>query len=110
MPTLDRVRIVLVATSHPGNIGSAARAMLTMGISHLTLVAPRRWPDPEAAALAAGARTILESAVTVATLDEALAGCALTVGLSARPREFAGRVLSAREAAGDVIGHAERGD
>jgi len=110
MTLLDRIRIVLVATSHPGNIGSAARAMLTMGLARMTLVSPRRFPDPEAVALASGASSILERAVVVSTLDEALAGCVLTVGLSARPREFAGRVLSAREAAGEIVGHATHGE
>ncbi len=110
MTPLDRVRIVLVATSHPGNIGAAARAMLTMGLARLTLVSPRRFPDPEAVALASGASSILERAAVVSTLDDALAGCILTVGLSARPREFAGRVLSVREAAGEIVGHATRGD
>lgn len=110
MTVLDRVRVVLVATSHPGNIGSAARAMLTMGLARLTLVSPQRFPDPEAHALAAGAAAILERAVVVSTLDEALAGCVLTVGFSARPREFAGRVLSAREAAGEISGHAAWGE
>jgi len=110
MTLLDRIRIVLVATSHPGNIGSAARAMLTMGLARLTLVSPRRFPDPEAVALASGAASILERAALVATLDEALGGCVLTVGLSARPREFAGRVLTVREAAGEIVGHATRGE
>jgi tRNA/rRNA methyltransferase len=104
------VRIVLVATSHPGNIGAAARAMHTMGIERLYLVDPRRFPDPEAVALASGANAILDRAQVVATLDEALSGCVLTVGLSARPREFAGRVLALREAAAEAIAHSGRGD
>ena len=60
MSTEDAIRIVLVGTQHPGNIGSAARAMKTMGLSNLVLVAPKRYPDPEAVALAAGADDILE--------------------------------------------------
>jgi tRNA/rRNA methyltransferase len=107
---LRRVRIVLVAPSHPGNIGAAARAMLTMGIQRLVLVAPRRFPDPEAVALASSATPILDAARVVATLPEALAGCMLAVGLSARPREFAGRVLPVRAAAIEAIGHAAHGD
>jgi tRNA/rRNA methyltransferase len=105
---LDRVRIVLVATSHPGNVGAAARAMHTMGLARLVLVAPRRFPDPEADARASGATDVLRNAVVVSTLDEALRGAALTVGLSARPREFAGRVLDARAAAEEAIAHAQR--
>src|SRR5579864_3483381 len=94
-----RVRVVLVRTSHPGNIGAAARAMLTMGFDRLTLVAPKRFPDPAAVALASGATAVLDAASVVDTLDDALAGVSCTIGLSARPREFAGRVESVRDAA-----------
>jgi tRNA/rRNA methyltransferase len=100
---LDRIRIVLVRTSHPGNIGSAARAMLTMGLTRLVLVSPRRFPDPEAVALASGASSVLDAANVVATFDEALAGASLTIGLSGRPREFAGQVLPMRDAARRAI-------
>jgi tRNA/rRNA methyltransferase len=103
---LDRIRIVLLSTSHPGNIGSAARAMFTMGLSRLVLVNPRRFPDPEAHALATGATSLLDAANVVPSLDEALAGAALTIGLSARPREFAGQVLSMRDAARRAIADA----
>lgn len=112
-PGLDRLRavhVVLVAPSHPGNIGAAARAMLTMGLERLVLVDPRRYPDPDAAALASGATAVLDGARVVATLDQALAGCVLAVGLTARPREFAGRVLAVREAAAQAIAHAAHGD
>jgi len=106
----DRIRIVLVATSHPGNIGAAARAMLTMGLSRLVMVNPKRFPDPDATAMASGATAVLDAARIVGSLDEALAGCVLTVGLSARPREFAGRVLPARAAAAAALGNAAHGD
>jgi tRNA/rRNA methyltransferase len=96
---LRHIRVVLVRTSHPGNIGAAARAMWTMGLSRLTLVAPKMFPHEDATAMAAGATRILASAQCVATLDDALAGVALAIGWSARPREFAGRVLAARAAA-----------
>jgi tRNA/rRNA methyltransferase len=96
---LARVRIVLVRTSHPGNIGATARAMFTMGLTRLVLVAPQRFPDAQATALATGATGVLDAALVVTTLAEALAGCTLVVGLSARPREFAGRVLAIRDAA-----------
>lgn len=112
-PTLDRlaaVRIVLVATSHPRNIGASARAMLTMGVRRLVLVNPLRYPDPEATALASGATEVLDRAQVVATLDEALSGCAYAAGLSARPREFAGRVLAVRDAAAEAIANASYGD
>ncbi|HEY5366205.1 MAG TPA: RNA methyltransferase [Casimicrobiaceae bacterium] len=94
-----RIRVVLSRTSHPGNIGAAARAMLTMGFDRLTLVAPKRFPDPAAVALASGATEVLDAANVVATLDEALTGASCVIGLSARPREFAGRVMSIRDAA-----------
>jgi tRNA/rRNA methyltransferase len=107
---LDRVRIVLVSTSHPGNIGSAARAMLTMALTRLVLVTPRRFPDPEADALSAGATVVLERARVVGTLDEALAGTVHSIGLSARPRAFAGHVMSIRDAAGVALSRSRQGD
>lgn len=107
---LERVRVVLVRTTHPGNIGAAARAMWTMGIGQLVLVMPERFPDPDATALATGATEVLTTARIAATLQDALAGCALAVGLSARPRAFAGRVLPLREAAQEIVGCATEGD
>ena len=107
---LDRFRIVLVATSHPGNIGATARAMLTMGLTQLVLVEPRRFPDPDATARASGATRVLDTARCVASLDDALKGCVLTIGFSSRPREFAGQVLAARAAAIEGVRHAAHGD
>ncbi len=83
---LSSVRIVLVGTSHPGNIGSTARAMKTMGIHSLYLVNPKSFPDYKANEMAAGADDVLNDAVVVTSLDEALAGCQLTLATSARPR------------------------
>ena len=83
---LSSIRIVLVATSHPGNIGSTARAMKTMGINSLYLVSPKSFPDYKAKEMAAGADDILENAVVTNTLEEALAGCQLILATSARPR------------------------
>ena len=107
---LRRIRIVLCATSHPGNIGASARAMRAMGLAQLTLVAPQRFPDPEAEALASGASDILQAARVVATLDEALAGAALEIGFSARRREFAGGALPVRAAAQEALAYAKRGE
>ena len=107
---LARLRVVLVRTSHPGNIGAAARALLTMGLSQLVLVAPARFPDPEATALATGGAAVLDGARCVGTLEDALAGCAFAIGLSARPREFAGHVLPLREAAREAIAQTAAGD
>lgn len=80
------IRIVLVATSHPGNIGSTARAMKTMGLSKLYLVSPKSFPDQQAKDLAAGADDVLARAVVTNSLDEALKGCKLVFATSARPR------------------------
>ncbi|MFT4058713.1 MAG: tRNA (cytosine(32)/uridine(32)-2'-O)-methyltransferase TrmJ [Legionella sp.] len=83
---LSSIRIILVATSHPGNIGSTARAMKTMGLQSLYLVTPKSFPDLKAKEMAAGADDLLASAMITATLEEALAGCQLILGTSARPR------------------------
>ncbi len=100
---LARVRIVLSQPRHPGNIGAAARAMKTMGLSQLALVAPRQFPHPEAVALAAGAGDILDGARVYPDLDQALADCVLAVALTRRPRELACPVLDARQAAPEII-------
>lgn len=103
MNAKDPIRIVLVGTQHPGNIGSAARAMKTMGLSHLVLVAPLRYPDPEAVSLAAGADDVLASARVVASLDEALEGCRYVLGTTARDRYISMPELSPREAAAALL-------
>lgn len=72
---LDRIRIVLVNTSHPGNIGSAARAMKTMGLTELYLVAPQQFPSHKADEMSSGAQDVLKTAVVVDTLDQAVADC-----------------------------------
>ena len=108
--SLDRIRIVLDHPTHPGNIGAAARALATMGLARLVLVAPRRFPDAEAVALASGATGVLDAATVVASLDEALAGVTYSLGLSARPREFAGRVLPLRDACREAVAHATHGE
>lgn len=105
----ERVRFVLVGTQHPGNIGSAARAIRTMGFSRLVLVAPERFPHPEATALAAGAAGVLETAVVTATLAEAVADCRLVLGCTARSRRIALEELHPRPAAGRALAVAEAG-
>lgn len=85
---LGNIRIVLVETFHPGNIGAVARAMKNMGLSQLTLINPRVFPDPEATSRAAGAKDLLENAVVVNSLEEAIADCQLVIGTSARERTF----------------------
>lgn len=94
---LHNIRIVLVETSHTGNIGSTARAMKTMGLSNLYLVNPLHQPDAQAIALSAGASDIIGNATVVDNLDQALAGCSLVVGTSARSRTLPWPMLEPRE-------------
>lgn len=96
---LESVRIILIATSHPGNIGSAARAMKTMGLGSLYLVTPKSFPDLKAWEMAAGADDVLEHCVVTDTLEEALHGCQLILATSARPRGIALPGLTPAEAA-----------
>ena len=95
----DRVRLVLCGTSHPGNIGAAARAAKTMGFSSLVLVSPKAAPDDRSVAMASGATDVLAGARSVATLAEALAGTTLAVAMTARRRELAVDPLWVRDAA-----------
>ncbi|WP_312170012.1 tRNA (cytosine(32)/uridine(32)-2'-O)-methyltransferase TrmJ [Stutzerimonas kunmingensis] len=97
--SLQNIRVVLVNTSHAGNIGGAARAMKNMGLSRLVLVGPEDFPSPNAVARASGATDILDSARVVATLEEALAGCSLVLGTSARDRRIPWPLLDPRECA-----------
>ncbi|MGY3728347.1 MULTISPECIES: RNA methyltransferase [Cobetia] len=102
--TLDNVRVVLVQTFHPGNIGATARAILTMGIKDLVLVNPRCFPDEEATRMASGAAELLENARVLERLEDAVNDCQLVIGASARlrslplphfdePSEMAARVI-----------------
>lgn len=95
----DNIRIVLVNTSHPGNIGAAARAMKNMGLSKLTLVDPEDFPSPVAKGRAVSAVDILENAVVTETLEEAIAGCGLVIGSSARLRSIPWPLMTPRECA-----------
>lgn len=96
---IEAIRIVLVATSHPGNIGSTARAMKTMGLQRLYLVSPKLFPDRKANELAAGADDLLEQAVITESLQDALKGCQLVFATSARSREMTLPGLTPRESA-----------
>ena len=95
----DNIRIVLVNTSHPGNIGGVARAMKNMGLSRLYLVEPRQFPDEQANWRAASAEDLLESAVVVSTLEEAIGDCQFVVGTSARERRIPWPLLDVRKTA-----------
>jgi TrmH family RNA methyltransferase len=97
------VRVVLIDPSHPGNIGSVARAMKNMALADLTLVRPRAFPHAESIALAAGADDILAAARVVDTVAEAIADCAFIAGTTSRPRTYYWEVMTAREAAGRVV-------
>lgn len=104
---LENIRIVLVNTSHTGNIGSTARAMKTMGLSNLYLVDPVSEPDGQASALAAGAGDVLGSATIVSTLQEAVADCGLVVGTSARSRTHSWPMLEPRECGQKLVQEVE---
>lgn len=106
---LDNIRIVLINTFHPGNIGAAARAMKNMGLNQLYLVDPRVFPDEEADSRAAGAKDVLDNAVVVDSLDEAIADCQLVVGTSARNRTFDLPIFDAHDCAKKVVGEAQHG-
>src|SRR5574340_153456 len=95
---MNNVRVVLSHTTHPGNIGAAARAMKTMGLRHLYLVNPRHFPDPQADAMAAGADDLLRDAVVCGSIDQALQGVVCTVAMTARRRDISIEVKSPREA------------
>ncbi|ONN00100.1 tRNA (cytosine(32)/uridine(32)-2'-O)-methyltransferase TrmJ [Pseudomonas aeruginosa] len=104
---LDRIRVVLVNTSHPGNIGGAARAMKNMGLSQLVLVQPESFPHGDAVARASGATDILDAARVVDTLEEALSGCSVVLGTSARDRRIPWPLLDPRECATTCLEHLE---
>lgn len=107
---LARIRVVLCRPSHPGNIGAAARAMKTMGLHRLVLVSPKRFPDEEADTRATGAIDVLQNALVVACLPEALAGTVLSLGLSARARELGPAPRGPREAVDALLAAAREGD
>jgi TrmH family RNA methyltransferase len=102
------IRIVLVAPSHPGNIGAVARAMKNMGLAQLVLVRPRHFPDPEATARASGADDLLCAARSVASLAEALDGCGFVTATTSRDRDQYFRVIDVRDAATRLVAEAQR--
>ena len=94
----NQVQIVLVETSHPGNIGSVARAMKTMGLQNLVLVKPRNFPSKEAFVLSGNAQDLIEQAVVVNTLDEAIKNCTSIYATSARTRSISWPIITAEMA------------
>jgi tRNA/rRNA methyltransferase len=110
LASLDRVRVVLSHTSHPGNIGGAARAMKTMGLKRLVLVNPRHFPHDEAIARASGAEDLLVYARVVESLAQALEGCVFVAAVTARRRELSTPTRWARDAASELISAAGQGE
>lgn len=104
----DNIRIILSHTSHPGNIGAAARAMKTMGLSSLYLINPKTFPDKEADVRAVSARDILEKIRVCTTLDEALDNTVLTAAMTARPRDLSHDVFNARQGARELLRYAQQ--
>ncbi|MHB8454668.1 MAG: tRNA (cytosine(32)/uridine(32)-2'-O)-methyltransferase TrmJ [Acidiferrobacterales bacterium] len=107
---LSNIRIVLVHPTHPGNIGATARAMKNMGLNRICLVSPINFPHAEASARAAGADDILENARLFDTLEQALTGCRLVVGTSARPRTIPWPSLDPKAAAAKAVSEAVLGE
>ena len=105
----EKVKIVLVNTTHPGNIGAAARAMKTMGLDQLALVAPRHFPSAECTARAAGADDILARAAVFPSVEEAVADCGLVFGTSARTRSITWPEVTPETAATQIAGTASGG-
>ena len=103
---LNNVRVVLSHTTHPGNIGAAARAMKTMGLTSLYLVNPRHFPDPQADTMSAGADDLLRQAVVCGSIDEALHDCVFVAAMTARMRDISHEVLTPREAMPLLAQHA----
>ncbi len=101
------IRIVLVDTSHPGNIGAAARAMKNMGLTDLHLVRPEQFPHSEATARASGADDVLFRAKVHARFEDAIADCGLVVGTSARQRHLQWELVEPRECAAQVVAAAK---
>lgn len=109
MQIIDQIHIILVETSLPANIGSAARAMKTMGLAQLRLVAPKHPIDEQAYALAAGAKDVLDNAQIFSSFDEAIADCQLVIGTSARLRHLQNTLIEPRECGDLVLQRAAQG-
>lgn len=109
MKIFNHIQIILVEPSLPANIGSAARAMKTMGLSHLRLVSPKQPIDEQARSLAAGAKEVLDNAQTYATFDDAIADCQLVIGTSARLRHLQNTLVEPRDCGELVINRASVG-
>jgi tRNA/rRNA methyltransferase len=108
-PVFSRFRVVLSHTSHPGNIGSTARAMKTMGFTRLYLVNPKEFPSPVATSMASNADDVMDSATVVSSMEEALAGTTLQVAMTARRRELTLPLQTPRQLTPELLSIAEQG-
>ncbi len=109
-PLFDNIRIIMVNTSHPGNIGAAARAMKNMGLSKLTLVEPEDYPSLEAISRSVGAVDILDNVVIAKDLQEAISDCVWVAGTSARLRTIEWPILNPRDCVQKSLEHIEQGE
>ncbi|EFX91580.1 RNA methyltransferase, TrmH family, group 1 [Actinobacillus ureae ATCC 25976] len=109
MNSLDQIQIILIETSLPANIGSAARAMKTMGLSNLRLVSPLNPIDEQAQALAAGAKDVLDNAQIFDSFEQAIADCQLVIGTSARLRHLQNSLIEPRDCGKLAVERAEQG-
>ncbi|WGE68047.1 tRNA (cytosine(32)/uridine(32)-2'-O)-methyltransferase TrmJ [Actinobacillus equuli subsp. haemolyticus] len=109
MNSLDQIQIILIETSLPANIGAAARAMKTMGLTNLRLVAPLNSIDEQAQALAAGAKDVLDNAQIFDSFEQAIADCQLVIGTSARLRHLQNTLIEPRDCGKLAVERAERG-
>ncbi len=107
---LDPIRIIMLRTWHPGNIGSALRAMKTMGRTRLILVNPQQWPHDDAVTMAAGAADMIDHVQVVSSLEEAIDGCRLVIGTSARNRSFSWPMLNSRSCGEKLVQEAQSGE
>jgi len=107
---LSKIRVVLINTTHPGNIGATARAMKVMGLQQLHLVTPKNFPDAEATAMASGADDLLQHAVVHDSLESALEGCSLVLGTSARLRSLSMPQMDVRKAAETALAEQDTND
>lgn len=109
MTGLNQIKIILVETSHPGNIGATARAMKTMGLTQLVLVNPKTFPDPQAVAMASGAEDVLQQATVVADLATAIANCHWVLGATARARDLSWPMLTPKGITAAILPRIQQG-
>lgn len=103
MSNLNLIKIVLCNTSHPGNIGSAARAIKTMGMSNMVLVDPHTMPDDHSIALASNASDVVENAIILDNLDAAIDDSILAIAMTSRKREFNQRLFTPKEIVPEIL-------